>query len=252
MEREKSEKPGVNPWEMMAAEERLSTARRHVQSAYEYNLSAKQHQQTLDAVAEMEQRYERQLTDGELLAIIKPEPNFYGMAHKLDPNGFPANADGKVLEKGITQMIIEQFGYVDKKDGVFSRHERDMSTREANIAEDVLEGADVMVNRLPVDITLNPEKGGKIGSVDADGGVVDGFATIGDIDGVIIRSGFRMTNGRHELPMPVCVILFEGARERLFPGDIVEKMRRNPLDFKRLTDDAMSAYWDYADAMEAA
>jgi len=204
------------------------------------------------AVVETERRYERQLTDSELTAIVKAEPSFYGVAHKLDANGFPTNAAGKVFEKSITNWMVEQFGYVEKKEGMFSRLERDMSTHEANIAEDILEGADLMVSRLPIDITLNSEKGGKIGSVNADGETEEGFAMQGNIDGVAVKSGFRITNGQHKLSMPVCVILFEGAKERLSPEDMMEKIWGNPVAFKRLADDAMSAYWDYTDATDMA
>jgi hypothetical protein len=243
---------GKNPWNIMAEAERLNAVRRRVQDTEKHNLSAEQHQETLNAVTGTELRYGRPLTDSEMLAVIKSESEFYGVARKLDANGYPVNAAGKVFEKGITELMIQQFGYTEKKDGVFSVRERDMSTRGANIVEDVLEGADIMLMGMPVDITLNPEKGGKIGSVDADGKITEGYATIGDIDGVTIKSGFRMTNGRHNLPMPVCVMLFEGSRERLNASDIVDKMHSNSQAFTKLTDDAMSAYWDYSDAVDAA
>lgn len=94
--------------------------------------------------------------------------------------------------------------------------------KQTYIAEDILEGADVVVNQLLVDITLTPEKSGKIGDVR-------------------ISSGFRMSNGAQELKMPVCVILFQ-AVGRATPIDMLEKLQNDPLPFRELADDAFSSF----------
>lgn len=238
---------GADQWGAMAAEGRLEKARECIR---EIGLSEEQRQQTFDAVADMEKRYGRQLTDSELETIIKAEATFYGVARLVDYRGFPATADGRVFERGVTKLLIDEFGYDERRDGVFSVRERNMTTRKANIAEDVLEGTDVVVRELPVDITLSAEKRGVIGSIDEGGNVQEGYTVVGNIDDVVVRSGFRMANGEHELLMPVCVMLFEGAQGRMPVGNILEKLRRFPTAFRELAEKATSSYWDYADAME--
>ncbi|MCL2002133.1 hypothetical protein FWG76_01875 [Candidatus Saccharibacteria bacterium] len=234
------------------SQERGRAARKRAEEVRDYILSAEQRQATLDAVSGAEERYGRPLTDSERRAIQRAEPEFYGVVKRHDKQGYQANAAGKVFEKGATALLIDGFGYREKKNGMFVERERDMSTRVTNIAEDVLEGADVIVNRLPVDITLNPEKGGEIGRVDENGELKQGYSELGEVEGVRISAGFRITNGARRLPMPVCVMLFEGAGRRLDASEMLERMRRNPQGFRQLADDAMASYWDYADAAEEA
>lgn len=229
---------------VLALREELTRGTREKDIPEEYR------EMTRDAVLDYEERQGRAVTRGEMQAIMRAEPSFYGLVQR-DAEGNLYNNVGSVFERGLTSLIIQEFGYKEEKQGIFMTKIRDESTRESNIAQDVLEGADVMIYQLPVDITLNPGKGGEIGSVNDDGEVTEGFRPVGDVGGVRISSGFRKTNGARELKTPVCVILFE-SRERMPVEEMLDVIRQNSAQFRELTDEALGSYWDYADAMETA
>ena len=234
--------------EESASADRLTSLRRAIKGDKEADIASEFQKNTRDAVAEYEKRLGREITRSEMQAIMRAEPSFYGLVQR-DAEGNPYNSAGKVFEKGLTKLIIDEFGYREKKDGVFSSKERDESTRETTIAEDVLEGADVMIYQLPVDITLNRDKSGAIGSVNEEGELIEGFQEIGKMDGVKISSGFRKTNGARKLDTPVCVMLFESDGQ-MYLDQMMDVLRRNRVQFKEVTDDALASYWDYADATE--
>jgi hypothetical protein len=212
---------------------------------------------TAAAVKKYEDARGRKLTDSELRAVIRAEVEFYG-AVRRDDEGNPYHAAGKYFERKLTEMIIEDIGFTEEpsKPGSLFRPARirNESVREANIVEDVLESTDVVIHGLPIDITINPDKNGEIGSVsvDEDSGeasITSGFTEIGEINGVKVSFGFRTTNGVHKLDMPVCVILFSDNRElRASPESLLENVGRDRKKLQELIDDAMSSYWDYADA----
>ncbi|MFV0485459.1 MAG: hypothetical protein ACK5MU_04535 [Candidatus Saccharimonadales bacterium] len=251
---EKNQGGDAGAWDVLAEEaasaERLANLRKAIKGAEKNDIASELQQKTRDAVAEYENRLGREITRGEMQAIMRAEPSYYGLVQR-DAEGNQFNSAGKVCEKGLTGLIIDEFGYKEEKSGIFSSKKRDESTRESTIAEDVLEGADVMIFRLPVDITLNAGKGGEIGSVDENGEVSEGFRKVGNVGGVRISSGFRMTNGARRLETPVCVMLFEG-EERMHADEMVSVLKKYPEQFRDIADEALASYWDYADAMEDA
>lgn len=249
---------GASEWDELAnasaevqGNDRVAELRRALADIQNEEIEPEFQDKTRDAVMAFEERQGREITRSEMRAIMRAEASYYGVV-KRDASGNLYNNAGKVFEKGLSNLIIEEFGYKEERNGMFATKVRDESTRVSNIAEDVLEGADVMVYRLPVDITLNREKGGEIGSVDEDGEVVEGFRTMGNLGGVRVSSGFRKTNGGvHKLSTPVCVMLFE-SEGRMEVDEMLDAVRRHKAEFREITDDALASYWDYADAMEDA
>ena len=240
-----------NSWEMLGNESVHRALQMRESRGSGDRLTAEQRNTTNQAIIDYEKRVEREMTVGEIEAVIRSETNFYGEKKNRDTGGNLFNRAGEVFETGVTKFLIEKLGYVTKQGTVFATRERDLSTREANIVEDVLEGTDVVVKGLPIDVTLNAEKGGRIGSVDAEGRPISGFRRLGNLEGVKVSFGFRMENGNHELTMPVCVMLFESLQgERMSAEEMLEEIRKEPEAFCELVDESSSAYWDYIDATQ--
>jgi hypothetical protein len=73
---------------------------------------------------------------------------------------------------------------------------------------------------------------------------------IGEINGVNVLTGTRITNGYHKLPKPVCVMLFQGARDRLEQDEMLSKIQQSPEMFRELTESAIDTHQNYEDASE--
>lgn len=124
---------GASPWddlarmpdmsETAAAASRMYAFRKEVWGDGKIPLSSEQQSQTDKAILDFEDRQQRAVTRHELAVLAHSEADFYG-AVRRNENGEPYNAAGKVFEKGLVKLLIQEFGYTEKKTGMFAERLR--------------------------------------------------------------------------------------------------------------------------------